>query len=372
MFRTMIESKFNELKNIDSDINEHLPTLVRYGLKCNHITEMGVRKGISTWGWLKANPQRLICYDVFRSPFIDEIEQAALDSSTNFTFTKANVLEIEIEKTDLLFIDTLHSYGQLKKELELHAKQVRKYIVLHDTTSYENKNEVDYIEGVHGIEPNLKEGLWPAVEEFIQDSDWYVEERHFNNNGLTVLSRKSSKLFLTKNVDTNIILVGGGPSVLQSKNGETIDSFKKVLRYSYFKTQGFEEYCGAKTNFWWTVNKYRNEDISNLDWVFTHSFEDSQDSGVYNSFKSKDKVINIPSHFSNSLTSLVPFPSSGIVSIFWFLKFYDQVTITGFDWWKTKTQHYFNSQIRGTSHTPYIEKDIIYDLCEKGRVKILI
>ena len=34
------------------------------------------------------------------------------------------------EKTDLLFIDTLHTYTQLTKELELHSKNVNKYMLL--------------------------------------------------------------------------------------------------------------------------------------------------------------------------------------------------------------------------------------------------
>ena len=35
-----------------SDINEHLPTLYEYACKCKHITEMGVRTGVSTTAFL--------------------------------------------------------------------------------------------------------------------------------------------------------------------------------------------------------------------------------------------------------------------------------------------------------------------------------
>jgi hypothetical protein len=37
---------------------------------------------------------------------------------------------VEIEETDLLFIDTCDIYGQLQQELRLHAAKVRKYLVL--------------------------------------------------------------------------------------------------------------------------------------------------------------------------------------------------------------------------------------------------
>ena len=40
-----------------SDINEHVPTLLEYGQKCDHITEMGVRWIISTWVWLACAPK---------------------------------------------------------------------------------------------------------------------------------------------------------------------------------------------------------------------------------------------------------------------------------------------------------------------------
>ena len=35
-------------------------------------------------------------------------------------------------------------------------------------------------------------GLWPAIEEFLTDNhEWYLKERFENNNGLTILERKT-------------------------------------------------------------------------------------------------------------------------------------------------------------------------------------
>lgn len=368
---TLPGDKYNQACNKSSSINEHLPTLLKYGKKCNQITEMGVRKGESTWAWIYSFPKKLICYDLFDVQVVKELKQITTNAGIDFNFIQADTTKVEIEKTDLLFIDTFHSYGQLKKELELHAKQVRKYIILHDTTSFEFKNEPGYAKE-HAHLKSEKQGLWPAIEEFIQNSDWFVEERFFNNNGLTVLSRKSGKKYFSSSVESEIILVGGGSSILDKPNGSIIDSFEKVVRYSYFKTQGFEEYSGQKTNYWWTVNTYKNEDISKYDTIFTHSYEHKDTCKVYNSFKDKSKLVSITPEFSNSLTKLVPFPSSGLISIFWFLQSYDRVTITGFDWWKTSTQHYFNSQVRGKAHTPYLEKQVIDNLCDEEKIKILI
>lgn len=91
--------------------------------------------------------------------------------------------DFAIEPTDLLFIDTLHVYDQLKKELDRHAACVRQFIIMHDTTTFGEIGEP--IDG----SPNAR-GLWPAIEEFLESHcDWQLRERFTNNNGLTVLSR---------------------------------------------------------------------------------------------------------------------------------------------------------------------------------------
>ena len=81
-----------------------------------------------------------------------------------------------------MFIDTLHNYNQLKKELELHSHKARKYIIFHDTTSFEYIGE--------SYEGGYEKGIWPAIEELIEKGVWEIKERYTNNNGLTILSRK--------------------------------------------------------------------------------------------------------------------------------------------------------------------------------------
>ena len=94
-------------------------------------------------------------------------------------FVVGNTLELEIEPTDLLFIDTLHTYQQLTQELDRHASKVAHYIVLHDTETYGQKGE-------DGSEP----GLIGAVENFLaKDTGWVMRDRLKNNNGLTILKR---------------------------------------------------------------------------------------------------------------------------------------------------------------------------------------
>jgi hypothetical protein len=163
-----------------SDINEHLPTLYLLARECRHVTEMGTRTGMSTRAFLFAQPERLVCYDKVKLPPIQRLE--ALSGRTQFSVHQADVLQVAIEETDLLFIDTWHVYGQLKQELRLHAIKASKFIVLHDTTTFGEQGES---EG--------QRGLWPAVEEFLSLGMFRLRERFENNNGLTVLERQARK-----------------------------------------------------------------------------------------------------------------------------------------------------------------------------------
>ena len=173
---------YNQLCNTPSDMNEHLPVLMELSKECTHITEMGVRWVVSTYALLMGKPKKLISYDI--NPIDSNAIQEMVKNDTNFEFKIANTLDLEIEETDLLFIDTLHNYNQLKGELKLHGNKARKYIAFHDTTSFEWIGE-SYNGKVDEI------GLWPAIEEFLEaNSNWELHERFTNNNGLTILKRK--------------------------------------------------------------------------------------------------------------------------------------------------------------------------------------
>ena len=181
-----------------SDINEHIPTIIKYGSECNHITEMGVRSIVSTWGWLASKPDKLIVYDL-QNPNVwggklEDVYDTANDLGVDFKSHKEDVLKVEIEPTDLLFIDTMHVHNQLRAELKLHASKVRKYICFHDTTTFGSRDEVDtagqpdYTWILDKVSDEI--GLWGAIEEFLDDNkEWKIKERFYNNNGFTILEK---------------------------------------------------------------------------------------------------------------------------------------------------------------------------------------
>lgn len=183
-FMNIIERYNQELNIIQSDINEHLPVLREYAEKCDTITEMGVRFVVSTYAFAIANPKKIVSIDIIHpndyterygvssSYRLKEIEDHCTDNNIIFQFIKGDTKSIEIEETDLLFIDTLHTYEQLKAELNLHSNKVKKYIILHDTFSCARE-------------------LIPALNEFLKDNNnWSIHKVYENNNGLTILEKK--------------------------------------------------------------------------------------------------------------------------------------------------------------------------------------
>jgi glycosyltransferase involved in cell wall biosynthesis/predicted O-methyltransferase YrrM len=185
VFLPTLKELFHRARASPSDINEHLDTLCRLARRCRHITEFGTRGGASTTALLNARPAVLLTYDRERYWSVAVLEQAAQDAGrTRFRFRQADVLNVEIEATDMLFIDTWHTYEQLKQELALHAHKVRKYLVFHDTATF----------GEAGEAPGSR-GLWPAIEEFLRDHpEWSLAARLENNNGLTILTRGRAPL----------------------------------------------------------------------------------------------------------------------------------------------------------------------------------
>ena len=141
------ENKYSELCKTKSDINEHLPTLYNYALECNSITEFGVRSCVSTYAFLYGLFQNndntnYTGVDPFKHNNINEIESLCSNTNINFNFIEESDLNITINNTDILFIDSWHCYGQLIRELNKHHMNVNKYIIIHDTTVDEFKSEI--------------------------------------------------------------------------------------------------------------------------------------------------------------------------------------------------------------------------------------
>ncbi len=171
-----------------SDINEHLPLLRKLAEDCEHVTEFGMRGGVSTAAFLVAQPKTLVSWDVNPAAIVSQrcADLLAVAGRTSFQPRVGDTLTIApIEPTDLLFIDTLHTGKQLIAELKRHvdpvSRPVSKYLVFHDTATFG-------MVGEDGQEPGLR-----AAIRFYQRNWafplWELIHDLPNNNGLVVLRR---------------------------------------------------------------------------------------------------------------------------------------------------------------------------------------
>lgn len=185
-----IDSEYQKELRSKSDINEHLHDLYTLACNCTHVTEMGSRFGSSTKAFLNA-PVSLRAYDLeIHNPLMN-LFKIARKAGKDVEYNRGNTLELLIEPTDMIFIDTWHSQHQLREELKLHGNAARKYLAFHDTHTYGVRDEqTDW-----AANPNRKavagQGLLPAIIDFvIANPHWEFKMHKSNNNGLTVLERR--------------------------------------------------------------------------------------------------------------------------------------------------------------------------------------
>jgi len=137
-----LEELYEEKCSIRSDIYQHLPLLYELAKECHGgIAEFGVRRVVSTYALANARPQKLICVDLVESPEVKGFLEMSKSENINCRFYKADTRLFDLEDVDFLFIDTLHRYSQLKEELIRHHRRVHKYIAMHGTVTFGDRDE---------------------------------------------------------------------------------------------------------------------------------------------------------------------------------------------------------------------------------------
>lgn len=172
-----IDGYFEHYKKIPGDIEEHLETLYGYAQQCESILELGTRKLVATWAFLKAHPKKMTCVDIVHPNQYGEEGQMNLLGATmlceqlgiDFEFIWADDLTLDLPNYDMIFFDTEHTYDQLSKELALYGSRANKFMAFHDT---------NVLEMTH------------AIFEFINKNlQWVIIENEENCNGLIVLGK---------------------------------------------------------------------------------------------------------------------------------------------------------------------------------------
>ena len=161
---------YDNLCKTPSNINEHLPTLKKYALSCDHITELRTDSPDSIFALLSGKPKKLVSYDKIFHPNIQNAQEISKLENIDFTFIQKSLIESDIkdfEQTDLLFIDVGYDYQQLIRKLSILEEKVNKFIIIHDTETTE---------------------IHKAIIDFTNiNKHWLIDMVYKNNNGLIIL-----------------------------------------------------------------------------------------------------------------------------------------------------------------------------------------
>ena len=143
---------------------------------CDSYTEFGINQGATLAVALLENPSIVRAYDIKLGWYNDAnqlFENYASKHSINYDVTEGDTLKFEIKPVDLLYIDTLHRYDHLTKELDIHAKRANKYIIFHDTAA----------------QPGLKK----AVKEYVAaHNEWHIVTDCNDSVGFMTIKKKGT------------------------------------------------------------------------------------------------------------------------------------------------------------------------------------
>ncbi len=192
---------------IVSDLNEHLPRLRKVASECASATELGLDQMIATWGILmglteNGSPDRLYVGIAKALPPVEAYSVAydlAEAEGIEFEYMDGNCKLSDLPSTDLLYIDSMHTYCHLTFQLEALSSKVNKFIAIPYTCSqWSHADDPAYL-GNYSEYPDTidrnKRGLRTAVDDFLSHHpEWSLYEHFEDHQGFTILKRKSAKV----------------------------------------------------------------------------------------------------------------------------------------------------------------------------------
>lgn len=189
-----LEVLYAERKSSTDQMAGHMDTLRYLAAECDTATEFGVRRANSTVALLCGVKCWLRSYDIEAMekyhPLIERITAAA---GPKWIFDLTDSREAIVLDTDMLVIDSVHTFDQCKAELDRHADKVSKYLVFHDTISNGSVGQVQkFGKGWSTFEadPQIL-GIRPAIDDLmIRDPSWFIKMSLTHHQGLLVLERR--------------------------------------------------------------------------------------------------------------------------------------------------------------------------------------
>lgn len=180
------------------------------------------------------------------------------------------------------------------------------------------------------------------------------------------------------------VLVGNGPSLMESSLGEKIDSYPEIVRFNDFKTDGYEKHVGRRTTLWSCYGKnaqkprenppervaYLHGAVASPEW-----YQPKELWRIPVSFY--DQIRNeVKSRSSKDPSTILP--SAGLVTARWLLDYHRVrcLTIVGFDHFsreRRKNHHYWmtGSFSEPSEHDGEVERNLFSEMEKLGRVRCL-
>jgi hypothetical protein len=193
-----------------------------------------------------------------------------------------------------------------------------------------------------------------------------------------------------------VLLVGNGPSALESSMGSRIDSdeFDAVLRFNRGHklddgtlNTGFESQTGTKCDYWVASDlriQLAIERCNDYKGIFIVTPKFKWNEGVVKYVSEKHPQIQfIPPAYEDDINSIIDFspkwPSTGVVGIHFAVNHFEEVYIYGFDTYDFKYDnlHYFENKPnkfkfnQTPDHNPDKEKYYIDYMVNNNKIKIL-
>lgn len=173
-----LEEAFQWAVTHPRDMEKHLPKLKELAAQCDHVTEISYRKE-STVALAAGEPRVLVSFNSEgRDPVSMSLDSAA---KGRLELVRSGVHPDHVgsfHPTDLLFMDTIHTYALTLALLQRHARHTKRFIVLHDTQLYGYRDEGE-ADGP---------GMWAAIRVFMTENpQWSVVYHTDQQYGLTVL-----------------------------------------------------------------------------------------------------------------------------------------------------------------------------------------
>ena len=195
------------------------------------------------------------------------------------------------------------------------------------------------------------------------------------------------------NQKSRILIIANGESILNNDYGEFIDKHPLVARINNYQIKGFEKQIGSKTDIWFnganSKLKLQSAKYSDIIVLMPSQVILKKEADL-NGHVSKRLKLNKEEYTTVSLSNIQTFENqvgynrltTGLYSILWALKNYNEVIIHGFDFFQESKAHYYDNSLsklliknniikKGQKHNNILEKQFVNNLISENKIKTL-